>query len=79
MCLDRERRERRGDVSVFFTQGGMLQGRVAGTHVVATMSHCVHTNTSPMCEQHMILWLQHVAATCPCVMTPHVREPLRHW
>ena len=27
----------------------------------------------PMCEQHMILWLQHVAATCLCVMTPHVR------
>ena len=35
---------------------------------------CVHTNMSPMCEQHMILWLQHVAATCPCLMTPRVRE-----
>ena len=33
-------------------------------------------NTSPMCEQHMILGLQHVATTCPYVMTPRVREPL---
>ena len=24
----------------------------------------------------MILWLQHVAATCPCAMAPRVREAL---
>ena len=24
---------------------------------------------SRVCEHQMILWLQHVAATCPCVMT----------
>lgn len=33
-------------------------------------------NTSPMCKHHMILRLQRVAATYPCVMTPQVREPL---
>ena len=30
----------------------------------------------PFYEQHMILWLQHVAATCPCIMTSRVREAL---
>ena len=34
-----------------------------GTQVVATKSHCLHTKMSPMCEQHMTSWLQHVAAT----------------
>ena len=50
---------------------------VAGTHVVATKSHCVHTNMSPMCEQHVIYWLQHVAATRASVMTPRAREPFK--
>ena len=30
-----------------------------------------------MSEQHMILLTQHVAATCLCVMTPHVQEASR--
>ena len=29
-----------------------------------------------LCEQHMILWLQHVAAVSPYVMNPQVREAL---
>ena len=29
-----------------------------------------------MREQQLILWLQHVAATCPCILTPRVREAL---
>ena len=61
---------------LFSHLGDMQQGHVAGTHVVATKSHYVHTNMSPMCEQHIIYWLQHVAAACPCVMTHRVREPL---
>ena len=28
---------------------------------------------SSMCEQRTILWLQHVAEICPCVITPRVR------
>ena len=56
-------------------RGVMTQGNVAATccshkinvklgHAEATKLHCVNTNMSPMCEQHMILLLQHVAATC---------------
>ncbi len=30
---------------------------------------------SPQCEQHMILSLLPVAATCPCDMSPRVRRP----
>ena len=49
-------------------------------HAPATVS-CVHakwisTAMYPLCVNNTILWLQHVAATCLCVMTPHVREAL---
>ena len=35
-----------------------------------------HKQLSPMCEEHMILWLQRVTATYPCGMTPCVQEAL---
>ena len=30
-----------------------------------------------MCEKYIVLWVQHFAAACPCVITPRLREALR--
>ncbi len=43
------------------------------THCDFVAATCPRS-TSRQCEQHMILSLLHVAATCPCDMSPRVRR-----